>query len=422
MNKTKIQDLDELKLYLKNLLIEESDDALNELGRILKGRKANDVILFKSQSKNLKREIQSGIISDERKRIVKSKLIIGLTGFIDDIKESHLKDNAIFDFEIKPRDTRKDSPIISTPTESATPIANAQPLVALLIFAEDMKDPLGNLKNEEKEIQKALLHFKKDGGNIEVITLSSVDELFDYFTLYKGQIGLIHYGGHASGSGLQIEGTQAQATGLAGLMGTEPNLQFVFLNGCATAGQVKLLQENKVKTVLATAVPVNDAKASNFATRFYQNLTYFGGSNTLQNAYEHAKAYIETTASTPVTVQTRGFVTDDEPLETFNWALYEHPNFSNSLNWKLPKIGVDKTKKVEISTETPTELPKSNNEPLSAIERKGLEDQKTKLEKRIGQYKTRIASGGLSLDQEFAAQDKVEELEKELEVVKAKLA
>jgi predicted nucleic acid-binding Zn-ribbon protein len=67
-------------------------------------------------------------------------------------------------------------------------------------------------------------------------------------------------------------------------------------------------------------------------------------------------------------------------------------------------------------------LPKSNNEPLSAIERKGLEDQKTKLEKRIGQYKTRIASGGLSLDQEFSAQDKVEELEKELEVVKAKLA
>jgi hypothetical protein len=422
MNEAKIQDLDELKLYLKNLLIEEPDNALNELGKILKGSKANDVILFKSQSKSLKKEIESGIISDERKRIVKSKLVISLTGFIDDLKERDLKDNAIADFEIKSRETNNDNFETLTPIESFTPIENAQSLVALLIFAEDMKDPLGNLKEEEKEIQKALLHFKKAGGNIEVITLSSVDELFDYFTLYKGQIGLIHYGGHASGSGLQIEGTQAQATGLASLMGTEPNLQFVFLNGCATAGQVKLLQENKVKTVLATAVPVNDAKASNFAIRFYQNLTYFGGSNTLKNAYEYAKAYIETTATTPVNVQTRGFVTDDEPLETFNWALYEHPNFSNSLNWKLPKIGVDKTKKVELPTEIPTELPKSNNEPLSDIERKSLEVQKAKLEKRIGQYKNRLTSGGLSLDQEFAAQDKVDELEKELQEVKAKLA
>jgi anti-sigma28 factor (negative regulator of flagellin synthesis) len=419
MNETKIQDLDELKLYLKNLLIEDTDEALTELGKIVNGKKANEVILFKSQSKILKKDIESNIISDERRRIIKSKLVIALTSFIEDLKERNLKDGAISDFEIKPRNTEKDTPTISIPTET---IENAQPLVALLIFAEDTKDPLGNLKEEEKEIQKALLHFKKAGGNIEVITLSSVDELFDYFTLYKGQIGLIHYGGHASGNGLHIDGTLANATGLANLMGQEPNLQFVFLNGCATAGQVKLLQENRVKTVLATAVPINDAKASNFATRFYQNLTYFGGSNTLKNAYEHAKAYIETTETSPVNIQTRGFVTDDELLETFNWALYALPNFESSLNWKLPKIGVDKTKKVEtIETETPTEQPKNNNEPLSDIERQGLEEQKAKLEKRIGQYKERIDSGSLSLDQEFAAQDRVEELEAELAEVKTKL-
>ena len=83
---------------------------------------------------------------------------------------------------------------------------------------------------------------------------------------------------------------------------------------------------------------------------------------------------------------------------------------------------MDKTKKVEtIEIETPTEQPNNNNEPLSDIERQGLEQQKAKIEKRIGQYKERIASGGLSLDQEFAAQDKVEELEAELAAVKAKL-
>ena len=416
MNETKIQDLDELKLYLKNLILDDFDSALNELRKVLK--KSDDVFLFQARYNRYKKEIQQGVITQENQRVVYAQLVNALSSTIEDIKERHIKDGIIGEYEIKPRNIEKDTPTISIPTET---IENAQPLVALLIFAEDTKDPLGNLKTEEKEIQKALLHFKKAGGNIEVITLSSVDELFDYFTLYKGQIGLIHYGGHASGNGLHIDGTLANATGLANLMGQEPNLQFVFLNGCATAGQVKLLQENKVKTVLATAVPINDAKASNFATRFYQNLTYFGGSNTLKNAYEHAKAYIETTETSPVNIQTRGFVTDDEPLETFNWALYTLPNFENSLHWKLPKIGVDKTKKVEIiETETPTEQPK-NNEPLSDIERKGLEEQKAKLEKRIGQYKTRIASGGLSLDQEFAAQDKVEELEAELAEVKVKL-
>ena len=50
----------------------------------------------------------------------------------------------------------------------------------------------------------------------------------------------------------------------------------------------------------------------------------------------------------PVSIQIRGFVTDDEvQIETFKWALYDHPNFESTLNWKLPKVGVDKTKKVE---------------------------------------------------------------------------
>jgi tetratricopeptide (TPR) repeat protein len=417
MNETKIQDLDELKLYLKNLAIDDFENAVNELEKVLKKDPFNIILNFKSRNNQLQKDIDAGVLTTEQRQFSRAKLTNSFTSTINDLKERHIKDGIIGEYEIKPRDTEKDTLTVSALTER---IENTQSLVALLIFAEDTKDPLGNLKAEEKEIQKALLHFKKAGGNIEVITLSSVDELFDYFTLYKNQIGLIHYGGHASGNGLQIDGTLANATGLANLMGQEPNLQFVFLNGCATAGQVKLLQENKVKMVLATAVPVNDTKASNFAIRFYQNLTYFGGSNTLQNAYEHAKAYIETTETSPVNIQTRGFVTDEEPLETFNWALYTLPNFENGLNWKLPKIGVDKAKKVEI-IEIPTEQSKNNNEPLSDIERKGLEEQQAKLEKRIGQYKTRIASGGLSLDQEFSAQDKVEELEMELAEVKAKL-
>ena len=338
MNYATLQDAEELKLALQNMLFNDIGICLDELQKVLTKKKQGDLLLLKMQYKNLQKDQNLGLTTSEQLRVLNAQFAHRINGYIDSLKEHHFKPEVLtlLGTDIT---NKSQSPTTLIPTERSHSI---DPLVALLIFANDTEDPLGNLKEEERAVQLALQHFKKAGGNIEVITISSVNELFNYFTLYKGQIGLIHYGGHASGKGLQIDGTLANAEGIANLMGTEPNLQFVFLNGCATKDQVKLLQANKVKTVIATAVPINDRKATDFAVRFYQNLTYFNGENTLEAAFLHAKAFVETTEVRPVTIGiNRGFIMNtDKPIDTFQWELYEHPDFEGSLDWKLPKTGV----------------------------------------------------------------------------------
>lgn len=339
MNYATLQDAEELKLAFQNMLFDDTGTCLDELQKVVKSSKQSDILLLKMQLRNLQKDQNLGLTTSEQLRVLNAQLAHRINGYIDSLKERHFKPEVITLLGTETADISQSQTIPNLTTQQPHSI---EPLVALLIFANDTEDPLGNLKEEERAVQLALQHFKKAGGNIEIITISSVNELFNYFTLYKGQIGLIHYGGHASGKGLQIDGTLANAEGIANLMGTEPNLQFVFLNGCATKDQVKLLQDNKVKTVIATAVPINDRKATDFAVRFYQNLTYFNGENTLEEAYLHAKAYVETTEIRPVTVSiNRGFIMNtDKPLNTFQWDLYEHPDFEGSLDWKLPKTGI----------------------------------------------------------------------------------
>lgn len=342
MNYSKFQDIDELKLWLKTQLIDDVEEALDELGNVLSNKKYNTFILFKARYNQHKKDKINGTITVENDRVFNARLISNVTDFTDDLKENHFKPEILEQFgTIAKNDNGKDnSPTESLPTPPIRQFENTEPIVALLVFANDTDTPLKNLQEEEIEVKYALKHFEKSGGNIEVVSVSSVKEIFKYFELYKGQIGLVHYGGHASGKGLQIDGTLANAKGLANLMGTEPNLQFVFLNGCATKDQVKLLEQNNVKTVIATSAPINDRKATDFAIRFYQNLTFFGGENTLEDAFKNAKAYTETTSMQPVEIgMNRGFVFNGEkPISAFNWALYGNPE---NWKWKLPKIGVN---------------------------------------------------------------------------------
>jgi hypothetical protein len=424
MNYTDFQDIDELKFALKSLIVDDPDEALEELSKVMdmKSRQMNSLILYKSRKNTLNKEIQNGLISDDNKNVRQNQLQNSIMSFLDGLKEKDFN-ASILETVGKDIDTKE----VFQPTIEPTEV-NHKSIVALLIFPNDMS--LGNLQEEERAIQSALLHFRKAGGNIEVITISSVDELFDYFNLYKGQIGLIHYGGHAESNGLFIDGNKANAKGLAELMGTEPNLEFVFLNGCATAGQVKLLQENNVKTVLATAVPVSDNKATNFAVHFYKSLAYAGSRSNLQEAFTRAKAYINTTETAPIEIATtRGFVLNDsEEITSFKWALYQNPKFENTLDWKLPKRGVNpnmSTKKLIdaklAAVNTINDKLNNNNNGLSDIERAGLEKQVILLEKKIAFFDNKIIGGGLSADQEFAYLTQLEEMQAKLKEIKNKL-
>jgi phosphoribosylformimino-5-aminoimidazole carboxamide ribonucleotide (ProFAR) isomerase len=96
-----------------------------------------------------------------------------------------------------------------------------------------------------------------------------------------------HYGGHAGGQQLDLEGGAGQALGLAHLLGRQATqqLQIVFLNGCSTKEQVDRLLKLGVKVIIATSVAIKDKKAVEFAYRFYRKLANNGS---IRQAFDNA--------------------------------------------------------------------------------------------------------------------------------------
>jgi hypothetical protein len=64
----------------------------------------------------------------------------------------------------------------------------------------------------------------------------------------------------------------ANAGGLARFLAQQRGLQLIFLNACATEGQVMDLLDVGVPAVIATDQAVEDATATAFAARFYKGL------------------------------------------------------------------------------------------------------------------------------------------------------
>ena len=150
---------------------------------------------------------------------------------------------------------------------------SSKPII-ILAFSNDQDAYLQMIVRERKSIFKALQQHQ-DRGYIQVHKEenTSIEDIFDLFNRYAGRIAIFHYGGHANGTHLQLEAgvgkaEMADATGLAQLLGQQKALQLVFLNGCATQDQVEKLFSCGVKAVIATAVPINDEMATEFAEQF----------------------------------------------------------------------------------------------------------------------------------------------------------
>ena len=221
---------------------------------------------------------------------------------------------------------------------------SAKPII-LAAFANDQGRFLESLQQESDAISDAL-RGKKDGGfiDLEVQQGASIARLFELIGRYGNDLAMLHYGGHANGSALDLQasgGTNAEAhgAGLAQLLGTLPNLKLVFLNGCATQGHVEALLASGVPAVIATSAPVEDTIALQFAKEFYAALADPAASRTIDFAFARAKALVATTKGEAIAVTTRAMTAgDDEPLEVgpATWGLFVAPGKAASLAWTLP--------------------------------------------------------------------------------------
>ena len=225
---------------------------------------------------------------------------------------------------------------------------NSKPVI-LAAFANDQGRFLESLQQESDAISDAL-HAKKDGGyiDLEVQQGASIERLFTLIGRYGDDLAMLHYGGHANGSALNLEASgggnlAAQGGGLAQLLGSLPNLKLVFLNGCATQGHVAALLAKGVPAVIATSAPVEDTIALHFAKTFYAALADPAASRTIDFAFARARDLVATTKGDAIAVKTRAMTAgDDEPLEMgpAAWGLYVAPGKAASLAWTLPTQSV----------------------------------------------------------------------------------
>lgn len=209
--------------------------------------------------------------------------------------------------------------------------------IVYLAFANDNDAHLSLLKEESRQLVDTLsaLHDKQA---IEVYRDESttVAELASSFNRFDGRIAIFHYGGHAGGSGLQLEKGPARAQGLAELFSQQKELQLVFFNGCSTLAQVDRLMELGVKAVIATSVPIEDTRAMDFADWFYGSLAL---KKTIKGAFDFAVAALNTKYSdipAPAVVEYRGIRLNEEGAEALPWGLYINKNHKDMLNWRLP--------------------------------------------------------------------------------------
>lgn len=215
--------------------------------------------------------------------------------------------------------------------------------VILLTFANDQDEYLPLLKRESMLIN-LVLAVLEDSNQIKIHReeSASADILLNALERFDQQIAIFHYGGHAGGQHLLLEGTEGHAEGLAQLLSKQASegLQLVFLNGCSTEGQVKRLLELGVKAVIATSVSVQDDKAVEFAYRFYRKLAYKGSiqkafeaaSDALQLKYEgiHRPALVAVNTTRDLAGA------EGEPSEAFPWQLLYNENHPEVLNWTIP--------------------------------------------------------------------------------------
>ena len=165
--------------------------------------------------------------------------------------------------------------------------------IVVLAFANEQEGQryLRNLPEELRQLREILKEAERKGlCRLEVLSNATLDEIFDVFTRNRGEVAILHYGGHADSGHLLLESGAAEgahAIGLAKFLEDCAGLQLVFLNGCSTRAQIPLLLDAGVGAVIATARAIDDAMARAFAVAFYTELA-FGAQ--LSTAYTKAQA------------------------------------------------------------------------------------------------------------------------------------
>ncbi len=222
--------------------------------------------------------------------------------------------------------------------------------IVFLAFA-DAKSDLSSLKVEGWSLKDEFDKLKQRGVIADVVVeeKASLERIYAVFLKHRDRIAIFHFGGHADGDRLLLESDlesafeprPAYAEGLATLLGQQRGLKLVFLNGCSTRPQVKRLLDAGVPAVIATAQPIADAVATEFAVAFYEALTtgYSGehrkisGGCSIERAFAEAEGFSK--AARGGKSRNLAAATPAHEDVGFDWKLEPRPGSEHILRWNL---------------------------------------------------------------------------------------
>jgi hypothetical protein len=167
--------------------------------------------------------------------------------------------------------------------------------VILLAFANEYgaERYLPRLAREQKLLWESL----KGAETLcqpELVINATLDDIDRVFEKHKQRVAIFHYGGHADEDCLLLASSSSRARetdlrGLLGFWGRKGGLRLVFLNGCSTQPQVDDLLRAGVSAVVATARPIDDDAACQFAENFYRKLT---AGYSVRDAFDQAQELV----------------------------------------------------------------------------------------------------------------------------------
>lgn len=204
--------------------------------------------------------------------------------------------------------------------------------VFYLAFANSPDHPLDELKREDAELSR-LLEPLAARGFFRLVRDSFADlsQVADKLSLYKKDLVLFQYSGHAGPDQLELLDGSAQSQGIAALLAECPRLKLVLLNGCATGPQVEALQAAQIPLVIATHRPVDDHKAAAFAIQFYRSLSLL---DSIEGAFNAARGKV-LAVDAQLSI-TRGLVMrNQQEAKTHSWGLFGLPGSQDAAQWRI---------------------------------------------------------------------------------------
>lgn len=203
--------------------------------------------------------------------------------------------------------------------------------VVYLAFANDPSALLPMLTEEAQQLERIFRRVSGTHIQLEKDEFATLGIMADKLRHFGRQLQVFHYAGHADSRRLLLPDGPAAGSGMAQLI-SAAGPRLIFLNGCATRGQVRRLLELGTPAVIATSRPVGDEMATEVAAQFYQGLCAGMAAGA---AFQAVEGYFAAKGQPALLSRVRGFGFRKEEGGALPWGLYYERE--EALDWALPE-------------------------------------------------------------------------------------